>query len=166
MSWLPKIFTQICLKFNLKETGMSKRVVLFVITLTILNSCFHIHLNSWLYFPRSSVLYNQQSSSCREWQLYHQINVWTQNRYCISTLQFVKRGRNECYEMDRRKWSKIRNGRHLYGHLSKNIDYIIPKITDLIWCSHRDSNAELGIRNPLFYPVKLWEPIVFRKNSW
>jgi len=33
---------------------MSKRVVLFVVTLTILNSCFHIHLNSWLFFPWSS----------------------------------------------------------------------------------------------------------------
>ena len=126
MSWLPKIFIQICLNFNLKETGMSKRVVLFVITLTILNSCFHIHLNSWLYFPRSSVLYNQQSSSCREWSLYHQRSVWTQNKYCISTLQFGKRGKNEGYEMDRRKWNKIRNGRHLYGYLSKNINYIIP----------------------------------------
>tara|TARA_B100001964_G_scaffold135333_1_gene149458 strand:+ start:88 stop:306 length:219 start_codon:yes stop_codon:yes gene_type:complete len=31
------------------------------------------------------------------------------------------------------------------------------KINEIEWCSRRDSNAELGIRNPLFYPVKLRE---------
>ena len=33
------------------------------------------------------------------------------------------------------------------------------------WCSRRDSNAELGIRNPLFYPVKLREHEYFQ-GGW
>ena len=50
---LLKLLLQICLKFNLKETGMSKReifgikifftgIILFVITLSVLNGFFQI----------------------------------------------------------------------------------------------------------------------------